>query len=150
MILRILPIASILFLSLIASQVSVAVEATLETKKIGGATHWEPEKVVVHQGDELILTAKNDLEGPFDFHGLFIPALKVNGKPFAEKIVLHHPQTFKLKIPNDMKPGNYPISCQFHKTHVGATLVVEPAIIAKKGSAAKSSDKTDDKPAEKE
>ena len=51
---------------------------TLETKKIDGAVHWVPEKIEVCPGDKLTITAKHELEGGFDFHGLFIPALKVS------------------------------------------------------------------------
>jgi hypothetical protein len=99
---------------------AAAKEITLETKKVGDAVHWSPEKVEVTQGDTVKFTVKHDLEGGFDFHGFYIPALKV-----SEQVTRHKPLVKEVKIPADMKPADYPIGCQFHPKHVPAKLVVK-------------------------
>lgn len=97
-------------------------EITLETKKVGGAIHWSPEKVEVTQGETVKFTVKHDVEGGFDFHGFYIPALKI-----SEQVNRHKPLTLEVKIPSDMKLGEHPIGCQFHPKHVPAKLIVKPA-----------------------
>ncbi len=95
---------------------------TIETKKIGDKVHWNPEKIEVVQGETVTIVAKHDLEGGFDFHGLFIPEIKV-----TEKVDRHKPMTKEVTIAKDMKPGEYKVGCHFHSAHVPAVLVVKAA-----------------------
>jgi plastocyanin len=95
-------------------------EITLETKKINEAVHWTPEKIEVTQGEKIKFVIKHDLEGGFDFHGFFIPALNV-----SEQVNRHQPKTIEVTIPKDLKVGEYPIGCQFHPKHVRAILIVK-------------------------
>lgn len=97
-------------------------EVTLETKKIKEAVHWTPEKVEVSSGETVKFVVKHELEGGFDFHGFFIPALNI-----AEQVERNKPKTIEVKIPGSLKPGEYPIGCQFHPKHVAAVLIVKPA-----------------------
>jgi hypothetical protein len=97
-------------------------EITLETKKINEAVHWTPEKIEVTAGEKIKFTVKHDLEGGFDFHGFFIPVLNV-----TEQVNRHQPKIVEVTIPSSLKPGEYPIGCQFHPKHVRATLVVKEA-----------------------
>lgn len=95
-------------------------EINLEVKKVGDKTHWVPEKIEVTPGETIKITAKHDLQGGFDFHGLLIPALKITtqvnrGKPFKTEVT----------VPEDLKAGEYKVACQFHPAHVGSTLVVK-------------------------
>lgn len=92
----------------------------LETKSIDGAVHWVPAKVEIHPGEEIEITAKHNLVGGFDFHGLTISALGV-----SETVNRNVPKVIKLKVPADLKAGDYAISCQFHPKHVPAKLVVK-------------------------
>ena len=108
--------ALVLGLSLFAA---VPREITLETKKINDAVHWTPERIEVTAGESIKLTAKHDLDGGFDFHGLFIPVLKI-----SKQVDRHKPLSFELSIPTDLKAGDYPIGCHFHSKHVGAHLIV--------------------------
>jgi len=95
---------------------------TLETKKIADKVHWEPAKIEVTQGEKVTIVAKHDLEGGFDFHGLFIPELKL-----TEKVDRHKPMTKEITIPADLKPGEYKVGCHIHPAHVPAMLVVKAA-----------------------
>ena len=97
-------------------------EVTLETKKIKDAVHWIPEIIEVTQGDQLKIIAKHELEGGFDFHGLFIPVLKI-----SKQVNRHKLTKVEVTIPADLKPGEYPIGCQFHPKHVAAKLIVKAA-----------------------
>ena len=92
----------------------------LKTEKIKDAVHWTPENVEVSPGEEVEFVVKHDLEGGFDFHGFSVPALKIN-----EQINRHKPTKVAAKIPADLKPGEYPIGCQFHPKHVAAKLLVK-------------------------
>ena len=97
-------------------------EVNLDTKKINDAVHWTPETIEVTQGEKVKITAKHDLEGGFDFHGLLIPVLKI-----SEQVNRHQPKVLEVTIGKDVKPGEYKIGCQFHPKHVGAKLIVKPA-----------------------
>jgi len=97
-------------------------EITLETKKINEAVHWTPEKIEVTPGETVKFIVKHDLEGGFDFHGFFIPVLNV-----TEQVDRHKPKTVVVSIPSKLKPGEYPIGCQFHPKHVRALLIVKEA-----------------------
>lgn len=97
-------------------------EIQIKTEKVGEAVHWMPEKIEVTQGEKVRFVAKHDLEGGFDFHGFFIPVLKI-----SQQVNRGKPLTLEVTIPADLKPGEYPIGCQFHPKHVAATLVVKAA-----------------------
>lgn len=97
-------------------------EIVLKTEKINEAVHWMPEKVEVTAGETVKFVAKHELQGGFDFHGFSIPVLNV-----AEQVERNKPKTVEVKIPSTLKPGEYPIGCQFHPKHVGALLIVKEA-----------------------
>ncbi len=92
----------------------------ISTTKVGEAVHWTPEKIEVKAGEKIEITAKHDLEGGFDFHGLMIPELKI-----SETVQRHKPLVLERDVPKSLKPGEYKVSCQFHPKHVPATLVVK-------------------------
>lgn len=93
----------------------------LKTEKIGEAVHWMPDRVEVTPGEKVKFVAKHELVGGFDFHGLTIAVLKV-----AEQVNRNTAtETKDLIISKSLKPGEYPIGCQFHPKHVSATLVVK-------------------------
>lgn len=118
-----LVIASLaLLFTCIALRADGAREIVVETKKINDKVHWVPEKIEVVQGEKIKLVAKHDLEGGFDFHGLFIPEIKV-----SEKVDRHKPMTKEVQIPKEIKPGEYKVGCHFHSAHVPAVLVVKAA-----------------------
>lgn len=114
------------FLTSVLFAAPKAREITLETKKINEAVHWTPEKIEVTQGETVDFIVKHDLEGGFDFHGFFIPVLNV-----TEQVDRHKPKTVEVTIPSSLKPGEYPIGCQFHPKHVRATLIVKEAAKSK-------------------
>lgn len=93
----------------------------LKTEKIADAVHWMPTEVEVNQGEKVKFVAKHELEGGFDFHGLLIGPLKVSEQVHRHKTT----QTKVITVPTSMKPGKYPIGCQFHPKHVPATLIVK-------------------------
>jgi plastocyanin len=95
-------------------------EIEIKTEKINEAVHWVPEKVEVAPGEEIKFIIKHDLEGGFDFHGFFVPQLKIQ-----KQVNRHKAEEMTVMIPKDMKPGEYPIGCHFHPKHVAATLVVK-------------------------
>jgi len=97
----------------------VAREIVIQTQKVGESVHWMPEKVEVAPGEEIKFVVKHDLEGGFDFHGFFVPQLKIQ-----KQVNRHNSEEITVKIPKNMKPGDYPIGCHFHPKHVAATLVV--------------------------
>lgn len=92
----------------------------LKTEKIGDAVHWTPKVVEVTAGEKVRFVVKHELEGGFDFHGFFIPVLKL-----SEQVNRHKAIKRELTIPKDLKPGDYEIGCQFHPKHVAAKLVVK-------------------------
>lgn len=117
----------LLILSLVfAASALQARTITIETKKIGDKVHWDPSKIEVVQGEKVTLEAKHELEGGFDFHGLFIPELKI-----TEKVDRNKTLKKDVTIPADMKPGEYKVGCHIHPAHVPATLVVKAAPKAK-------------------
>ena len=103
------------------------VDVSLKVEKVGEVIHWNPESFEVSPGDKLVLHAENSLVGGADFHGLFIPQLKI-----SEKVDRNKPVTIKRNVPKSLKPGVYSVSCQFHPKHVPARLVVTP-VKAKNG-----------------
>ena len=112
-----------LLLSLLAfttiSGFSATREIELHTEKVGDVVHWMPGKIEVSPGETVKITAKHDLEGGFDFHGLNIPVLKVQ-----QKVDRHKPMTVEVTVPKTLKPGDYEITCHFHPKHAGALLNV--------------------------
>jgi len=110
-----------MFLSLLSTFALATVrEIEIRTEKIGEAIHWAPAKVPVKTGEKVKFLVKHDVEGGFDFHGFFIPVLKI-----AKQVDRHKPLEMEVQIPKDLKPGQYDIGCQFHPKHVAAKLVVE-------------------------
>lgn len=107
------------FLSSLAMAATPAREITISTEKKDDGVHWSPEMIEVTQGEKVKITAKHELEGGFDFHGLFIPELKI-----SEKVERNKPTVVERTIPKTLKAGKYKIGCQFHEKHVAATLVV--------------------------
>lgn len=114
-------ISHLLLVLILVGSTSFAKEITLQTKKINDAVHWTPETIEVTPGETIHFTVKHDLEGGFDFHGLYIPVLKI-----SKQVTRHKPETFEVKIPKDLKPGEYQVGCQFHPKHVPAKLLVKP------------------------
>lgn len=110
----------VILLSASLSNASSAREILLQTQSIDGAVHWVPQKVEVTAGEKIKFTVKHDLEGGFDFHGFFIPVLKV-----SKQVNRHKPLIVEVTVPKDLKAGEYPIGCQFHPKHVAATLIVK-------------------------
>lgn len=110
------------FMFVILSSLGAAAprEIVISTEKIGEAVHWVPQRVEVSPGEEIKFVIKHELEGGFDFHGFFVPQLKIQKQVNRNKA-----EELTVKIPKKMKPGEYPIGCHFHPKHVPATLVVK-------------------------
>ena len=95
-------------------------EIVMETQKVDDAVHWRPEKVEVTPGETVKFVVKHDLEGGFDFHGFFVPQLKIQ-----KQVNRHKAEEVTVKIPKHMKEGEYPMGCHYHPKHVAATLIVK-------------------------
>lgn len=108
------------FLGIVTLSYGAPREIIMQTEKINDAVHWVPQKVEVTPGEQIKFVIKHDLEGGFDFHGFFVPQLKIQ-----KQINRHKSEEITVSIPNSMKPGEYPIGCHFHPKHVAATLVVK-------------------------
>jgi len=106
-----------------AAQQEISLKTEMVKTKEGEAVHWMPGQIKVKQGDHLKFTVHHDLDAGFDFHGFFIPSLKI-----AKQVSRHKPLVVEVTIPKDMKPGEYDIGCQFHPKHVPAKLQVESAL----------------------
>jgi plastocyanin len=104
----------------------------LKAEAIAGKTHWTPERIEAVQGETFKLDMKHDLPEGFAFHGVEIPALGLRQQVNRGEHV-----SVEVKIPADMKPGEYPIRCHFHAGHVGSTLVVVAAPTSAKKSEVK-------------
>lgn len=118
---------NLLLSALVLSSVTFAAASRvikMETQKIDGAVHWVPEKVEVKPGEKVTFALDHKLEGGFDFHGFFIPELKV-AKQVDRNPGDKKPTEIEVSIPKSMKPGEYKIGCHFHPAHVAATLVVK-------------------------
>ncbi len=94
----------------------------LQTEKKADAVHWGPAVIEVKQGEKVTFLVDHKLEGGFDFHGFSIQELKIVSQVNRGKTL-----EVNTDIPADMKPGEYPISCQFHPKHVQAKLIVKPS-----------------------
>lgn len=104
---------------------SKLVEVTLKVEKVGEVIHWAPDTIEVSPDDKLIIHAEHNLtkeEGAADFHGLFIPQLKI-----SEKVERNKPVTVTRSIPKSLKVGEYNVGCQFHPKHAPAKLIVRTA-----------------------
>ena len=97
-------------------------EITIQTEKKDDGVHWMPEKIEVTAGEEVKFLIKHDLEGGFDFHGFFIPQLKIQ-----KEVHRHKAEEITVQIPKDLKPGDYTIGCHLHPTHKPAILEVKAA-----------------------
>lgn len=95
-------------------------EIVISTEKIGESVHWVPQRVEVFPGEEIKFVIKHELQGGFDFHGFFVPQLKIQKQVNRNKA-----EELTVKIPKKMKLGEYPMGCHFHPKHVPATLVVK-------------------------
>jgi len=115
-------LTSLLLVSSLALAATPPREINIQTEKKDDGIHWSPETIEVTQGEAVKIIAKHEVPGGFDFHGLFIPELKI-----SVKVDRTGPTVVDKVIPKDMKPGKYKIGCQFHEKHVAATLVVKEA-----------------------
>lgn len=114
----------LIFAGLLLSMASLGAvrEVTIKSEKKDDGVHWMPEKVEVTAGEEVKFLIKHDLEGGFDFHGFFIPQLKIQ-----KEVHRHKAEEITVKIPKDLKPGEYTIGCHLHPTHKPAILEVKAA-----------------------
>ncbi len=94
-------------------------EIRFKTEKVGEVVHWMPEKVSVKPGEKVKLVLEHSLEGGFNLHGFTIAALKI-----AKQVDRNKLTEFEVTIPETLRPGPYPITCQFHPKHAGARLIV--------------------------
>lgn len=106
-------------------------DINLEVAYENGKTVWKPSRIEVTQGETVRITAKfehQNPKNPMDFHGLFIPELKIQEQVYLtdETHKDHKPVVVERTIPASLKPGEYKVGCQFHEKHVPATLVVKP------------------------
>ena len=95
-------------------------EITVETASKDGKTIWSPETIEVTQGEKVKFIVKHELTGGKEFHGFFIPELKIQTKVDRNK-----PVTIAKTIPKALEAKTYKVQCQFHEAHVPATLVVK-------------------------
>lgn len=95
-------------------------EYTLKVESKDGKTLWTPPTIEVKQGEKFILKMEHDVPKGFAFHGVEIADLKIRFQVNRG----HHMQT-NVEIPQDMKPGEYEIKCQFHPAHVSSKLIVK-------------------------
>jgi len=94
----------------------------LYTKKLDdNKTHWMPKEIKVKAGEKIKIVAKHELDGGYDFHGLYVPELKI-----STEVHRHKPVTIEKDVPLDLD-GKYKIQCHLHSTHEPATLIVEGA-----------------------
>ena len=91
---------------------------TVVAVQIGTTKFWLPSTIIVHQGEKVILTLKNDIPGAEDRHGFSLPAYNIN-----EVIERGQPKTVTFVATRE---GVFPYLCQLHAAHVGGQLIVEP------------------------
>ncbi|MEO5667001.1 MAG: cupredoxin domain-containing protein, partial [Bdellovibrionota bacterium] len=84
-------------------------EVVMKVESIDGKTHWEPERVEAVQGESFKLKFEHNLAAGFPFHGIEIPVLGI-----TKQVNRGQPVEVDVTIPADLKPGEYPIRCQFH------------------------------------
>lgn len=86
--------------------------------QIGTTKFWLPSTIIVHQGEKVVLTLKNDIPGAEDRHGFSLPAYNI-----TEVIKRGEPKTVSFVA---SRAGTFPYLCQLHAAHVGGQLIVEP------------------------
>jgi nitrosocyanin len=91
---------------------------TLVAVQIGTSKFWLPSTLIVHQGEKVVLTLKNDIPGAEDRHGFSLPAYNI-----TEVIQRGQPKTVTFVATRE---GVFPYLCQLHAAHVGGQLIVEP------------------------
>ncbi|MFZ0660147.1 MAG: cupredoxin domain-containing protein [Candidatus Binataceae bacterium] len=91
---------------------------TVVAVQIGTTKFWLPSTIIVHQGDKVVLTLKNDIAGAEDRHGFSLPAYNI-----TEVIKRGEPKTVSFVASRE---GTFPYLCQLHAAHVGGQLIVEP------------------------
>lgn len=93
---------------------------TVVAVQIGTTKFWLPSTIIVHQGEKVVLTLKNDIPGAEDRHGFSIPGYNI-----TEVIKRGEPKTVSFVA---SRAGTFPYICQLHAAHVGGQLIVEPKI----------------------
>ncbi len=91
---------------------------TLVSVQFGDTRMWLPGTIVVHQGDKVELTLKNEIPGEKNEHGFSLPAYGIT------EIVRHGDLKTVEFVAS--KPGIFNYFCQLDSAHVGGQLVVEP------------------------
>jgi len=86
-----------------------------EAKMVKGKKTWLPAVAKVRKNGGVEITLINSLPEP---HGFYI-------KDFTEQIIVNPKETKTIAPFVPKTKGKYPIKCQLHEAHVGATLVVE-------------------------
>ena len=94
MIVRTLPLLLLAFTLSLGGFAARPGEIKMHTQKIGDAVHWMPKTIEVTQGETVTFLVTHDLEGGFDFHGFFIPALKI-----ARQVNRHKPEKLRQPFP---------------------------------------------------
>jgi nitrosocyanin len=93
---------------------------TIVAVQIGTTKFWLPSTIIVHQGEKVVLTLKNDIPGAEDRHGFSLPAYNI-----TEVIKRGEPKTISFVA---SRAGTFPYLCQLHAAHVGGQLIVEPKL----------------------
>jgi nitrosocyanin len=91
---------------------------TIVAVQIGTTKFWLPSTIIVHQGEKVVLTLKNDIPGAEDRHGFSLPAYNI-----TEVVQRGQPKTVSFVASRE---GVFPYLCQLHAAHVGGQLIVEP------------------------
>ena len=91
---------------------------TIVAVQIGTTKFWLPSTIIVHQGEKVVLTLKNDIPGAEDRHGFSLPAYNI-----TEVVQRGQPKTVSFVATRE---GVFPYLCQLHAAHVGGQLIVEP------------------------
>lgn len=91
---------------------------TIVAVQIGTTKFWLPSTIIVHQGEKVVLTLKNDIPGAEDRHGFSIPGYNI-----TDVIKRGEPKTVSFVA---SRAGTFPYICQLHAAHVGGQLIVEP------------------------
>ena len=93
---------------------------TIVAVQIGNTKFWLPSTIIVHQGEKVVLTLKNDIPGAEDRHGFSLAAYNI-----TEVIKRGEPKTVSFVA---SRAGTFPYICQLHAAHVGGQLIVEPKL----------------------
>lgn len=93
---------------------------TIVAVQIGTTKFWLPSTIIVHQGEKVVLTLKNDIRGAEDRHGFSLPAYNI-----TEVVKRGEPKTVSFVASRE---GAFPYMCQLHAAHIGGQLIVEPKL----------------------